>query len=98
MRFAGSQQPIPIQKKTLRVYHATEYCHAGSSGGTERYILDLLKNLEADGSIENTILWIGKHRQQEVFADSDITIHPLYTHASRVDVPEKRFSHAVTAC
>lgn len=97
MLSTGNRQPIPIQKKTLRVYHATEYCHAGSSGGTERYILDLIKNLEVGYNIDNTILWIGKHRQQEAFVDSDITIHPLYTQASRVDVPEMCFTHAVTA-
>ena len=31
----------------MHILHVTEYCHAGSTGGTERYILELIRGLVA---------------------------------------------------
>jgi hypothetical protein len=33
----------------VRILHITEYCHAGSIGGTERYVLDLIRGLDTAG-------------------------------------------------
>jgi hypothetical protein len=38
----------------MKILHVTQYCHAGSTGGTERYIVDLVRGLDGFG-VENAV-------------------------------------------
>lgn len=41
----------------MRILHITQYCHLGSIGGTERYILDLIHELDKF-HVESNIGWV----------------------------------------
>ena len=67
------------------ILHVTEYCHAESIGGTERYVLDLIRGLEDRGS-RNAIAWMTRPPREPFEAD-EVRILPLPTGAMRVDTP-----------
>jgi hypothetical protein len=48
---------------SLNILHVTKYCHAGSIGGTERYVLDLIRGLDAtcqcyDWKARSPLAWL----------------------------------------
>lgn len=65
------------------ILHVTEYCHAGEIGGTERYVLDLIRELEAKGTC-NSIVWLTGSHHDPFMADG-VRIVPLPTPAMRID-------------
>jgi glycosyltransferase involved in cell wall biosynthesis len=75
----------------LKILHVTEYCHAGSVGGTERYILDLNRSLGALGH-DGVIVWLGGGAQRETFESKGIRIIPLPAPPMRVDAPLSGFA------
>jgi glycosyltransferase involved in cell wall biosynthesis len=78
----------------VRILHVTEYCHAGSVGGTERYILDLIRGLNNAGT-ENVIGWLQPGRSAETLEADGIRILKLPSPAMRVDAPLPEFMEAV---
>jgi glycosyltransferase involved in cell wall biosynthesis len=79
----------------LRILHITEYCHAGSIGGTERYILDLIRGLDAAG-IKNTIGWLKPGHSTETLKSEGVRIISLPASPMRVDAPPPEFHEAAT--
>jgi glycosyltransferase involved in cell wall biosynthesis len=77
----------------VRILHVTEYCHAGSIGGTERYILDLIRGLEAAG-VRNTIGWLKPGHSTETLESEGVQIFTLPASPMRVDVPPPEFKQA----
>lgn len=77
----------------MRILHITKYCHAGSFGGTERYILDLIRGLDAVG-IHNSIGWLKTGRSSESLEADGVRIFKLPTPQMRVDAPVPEFSSA----
>ena len=77
----------------MHIFHITEYCHAGSVGGTERYILDLIRGLEAAG-IRNTIGWLRPGGSSESLESEGVRIVTLPSPQMRVDAPRPEFSKA----
>jgi glycosyltransferase involved in cell wall biosynthesis len=69
----------------VRILHISEYCHAGSVGGTERYLLDLIRGLQSRG-VDNRIGWLSTDTRKSFEADG-VVIHPLPSPLMRVDVP-----------
>ena len=41
----------------MKVLHVTQYCHLGSTGGTERYVHDLIGTL-GDLGVDNGVVWL----------------------------------------
>ena len=80
-------------KPPMRILHITEYCHAGSVGGTERYILDLIRGLEAAGN-QNTVGWLQPGLSSETLEADGVRIFKLPSPPMRVDAPLTEF-HAV---
>jgi glycosyltransferase involved in cell wall biosynthesis len=74
----------------VRILHVTEYCHAGSIGGTERYILDLIRELAAVG-MQNAIGWLKPGSATETLESEGIRIITLPAPQMRVDVPPPEF-------
>jgi glycosyltransferase involved in cell wall biosynthesis len=74
----------------VRILHVTEYCHAGSVGGTERYILDLIRGLDATG-IEGLIGWLKPGCSTETLKSEGVRIVTLPSGSMRVDVPPLQF-------
>lgn len=74
----------------MRILHVTEYCHAGSIGGTERYILDLIQGLDTAG-IENVIGWLKPGRSTEILEADGVRIVTLPSPPMRVDSPIPEF-------
>lgn len=74
----------------MRICHVSQYCHAGSLGGTERYILELIRGLPG-ACHDNSILWLtgGKHR--DPFEADGVRIIPLYSPQSRIDPASEAF-------
>ena len=71
----------------MRILHITQYCHVGSTGGTEQYIRDLIAGLGGHG-IESTIGWLRGGEIGPLITTSDgIRIHPLPCPPMRVDAP-----------
>jgi len=77
----------------MRVLHITEYCHAGSIGGTERYILDLVRGLETAG-IQNSIGWLNPGLSTETLEADGVRIFKLPAPPMRVDAPVHEFDDA----
>ena len=75
--------------------HISRYVHVGSLGGTERYLLDLVRGLE-DSGIASRITWLTRNREMGVpFVDSEgITITPIAVPAGYVDTPSSRLKVA----
>lgn len=69
----------------MRVLHISEYCHAATIGGTERYLLDLIRGLQARG-ISNRIGWISNDVRR-LFSVSGVEVQPLPSPIMRVDEP-----------
>jgi glycosyltransferase involved in cell wall biosynthesis len=68
----------------LKILHITEYCHAGSVGGTERYILDLTKALTQLGH-SSAIGWLTAPVQRAPITEQGVRILPLPAPPMRVD-------------
>lgn len=79
----------------MRILHITEYCHAGSIGGTERYILDLIRGLDAAG-IQNAIGWLKLGHSTETLKSESVQIVTLPSPQMRVDTPLPEFQAAAT--
>ncbi len=77
----------------MRILHVTQYCHAGSIGGTERYILDLIRGLDAAG-IQNIIGWLQPGRSTETLVADGVRILKLPAPQMRVDMPPSEFKEA----
>jgi glycosyltransferase involved in cell wall biosynthesis len=68
----------------LKVLHVTEYCHAGSTGGTERYVVDLVRGLDGFG-VKNAVVWLTGGAGREAMEVEGIRVLPLPAPAMRVD-------------
>ena len=68
----------------MRIAHVTTYCHAGSAGGTERYILDLAAGLQRLGH-HNEVYWLTN--EPAPAAAGPLPIHTLPRGEMRVDDP-----------
>ena len=68
----------------MKILHVTQYCHAGSTGGTERYIVDLVRGLESYG-LENAIIWLTGGAGAEVVVSGGVRVLRLPAPAMRVD-------------
>ena len=77
----------------MHILHITGYCHAGSLGGTERYILELIQGLDRIG-ISNTIGWLQKDCSGETLASDGVRIVTLPSPPMRVDSPVPEFYEA----
>ena len=60
----------------MNTLHVSEYCHAGSIGGTERYVFDLIRLLTAHGE-EQAILWVQAGERQAPFEAQGVRIVPV---------------------
>jgi glycosyltransferase involved in cell wall biosynthesis len=69
----------------VKILHLTQYCHAGSIGGTERYLLDLIRALKPHG-VESSIGWLWADPRKS-FESQGIPVHPLPPALMRVDEP-----------
>ena len=76
---------------SLRVFHVTQYCHAGSIGGTERYVLELIQRLEKAGHA-NVIVWLTHGQRRGNLVSESIRIERFPAGAMRVDLPPTGFS------
>ena len=74
----------------MRILHVTEYCHADSIGGTERYLLDLIRGLD-DAGIQNTIGWLKRGRATKTLESEGVRIVTLPSPPMRVDKPPPEF-------
>jgi glycosyltransferase involved in cell wall biosynthesis len=80
---------------SLNILHVTEYCHAGSIGGTERYVLDLIRGLDAAG-FQNGIVWLQPGLSAETLEADGVRIFKLPSPQMRVDAPLPEFHAAAT--
>jgi glycosyltransferase involved in cell wall biosynthesis len=69
----------------LKILHVTEYCHHESIGGTERYILDLIRELDAMKH-QSAIGWLTQKTDEKMMS-LGIRIFPLPGTVMRVDPP-----------
>src|SRR5436190_22278360 len=75
-RARARRHPASLMRP-IDVLHVTRHCHIGSTGGTERYIRELVREL-AILNISSRILWItDAYGEREPFVDEGITIVPL---------------------
>jgi glycosyltransferase involved in cell wall biosynthesis len=79
----------------VRIFHISEYCHVDSIGGTERYILDLIRGLDAAG-IQNGIIWLQPGLSAETLEADGVRIFKLPSPPMRVDAPLPEFHSAAT--
>lgn len=81
--------------KSLKILQTSRYIHIGSNGGTERYLLDLIRML-LDMEHSSHIAWLTEsHESFDPFEDSEgITIVPFFVPAGYVDVPTSRLQEA----
>ena len=77
----------------MKILHVTSYCHAGSIGGTERYILDLIRGLEANG-MANVIAWVQPGAASRTLESEGVRIVTLPGTPMRVDAPLAAFGAA----
>lgn len=75
----------------MKILHVTEYCHASSIGGTERYILDLVHGLESS-DIHSVIGWITPGAATGELVADNIRILRLPAPKMRVDEPLAEFA------
>lgn len=77
----------------MKICHISQYCHANTTGGTERYILELIRGLEAlgwgnvFGSLETT--------DAAPRIVDGVLIHSLPTPPMRIDTPMSGLAAAV---
>ena len=69
----------------MKVLHISEYCHAESIGGTERYVQALIEGLTPHG-IESCIGWLTS-APRAPFEAAGVSVYPLPAAAMRVDAP-----------
>ncbi len=74
----------------MKVLHVTEYCHAVSAWGTERYIVDLVRGLAADG-VGGAVLWLTNEVTADELESDGIRVLPLAAPPMRVDAPVAGF-------
>ena len=74
----------------MKVLHVTEYCHAVSAWGTERFIVDLVRGLAADG-VGGAVLWLTNEVTADEIASDGIRVLPLAAPPMRVDAPVAGF-------
>jgi len=79
----------------VRILHITEYCHAGSIGGTERYVLDLIRGLDTAG-FQNGIIWLQPGLSAETLEADGVRIFKLPSPQMRVDAPLPEFHAGAT--
>lgn len=77
----------------MKILHITSYCHAESVGGTERYILDLIHGLNANG-IQNAIGWLASNRASGILESGGVRVIILPSPTMRVDSPLPHFHEA----
>jgi glycosyltransferase involved in cell wall biosynthesis len=77
----------------VKICHVTEYCHAGSIGGTERYILDLVRGLDVAG-LQNTICWLKQGGANATLESEGVRIFTLPAPPMRVDAPLGEFKES----
>jgi glycosyltransferase involved in cell wall biosynthesis len=77
----------------MRILHISQYCHAGSVGGTERYILDLIRGLAAAG-IHSTFGWVTPGSANKTIGSEGVKITTLPAPQMRVDSPLPEFQQA----
>ena len=70
----------------MRIAHVTSYCHVGSSGGTERYVRDLILGLNRLGH-QNEIIWMTTDLPAVSPACPEAALHIWPRAAMRVDDP-----------
>ena len=78
----------------MRICHVTEYCHASSYGGTERYILELCQGLSEHGVI-TSICWLSGKDSGPSFVVDGIEIIPIKAPVSRIEPPNANFETEV---
>ena len=69
----------------MKIAHVSSYCHLASTGGTERYIRDLITGLNRRG-IQSEIGWMAGEGDA-LRARDEVTVHRLPRAAMRVDDP-----------
>jgi len=79
----------------MKTVHVTQYCHAGSIGGTERYLLDLIFGLRSHG-VEGCIGWLWSEGRKP-FESQGILVNPLPSALMRVDEPPAELAPATEA-
>lgn len=78
----------------MHIIHITKACHALTTGGTERYVLELIRGLECRGW-QNSIGWIWNHVDRRRFVSDGVRIVPLHTLSARIDPVEREFTRDV---
>ena len=53
----------------MKILHITQYCHLGSIGGTERYVLDLIRELDVL-HVESAIGWVTLQSKENAHLES----------------------------
>ena len=81
-----------VSTNPIRILHITQYCHADSVGGTERYILDLIRG-QMHQKIDGAIGWLSTRQEERLCCDG-ITIYPLPGTSMQVDVPNVKLHGA----
>lgn len=70
----------------MKVAHITAYCHAGSAGGTERYVRDLMVGLRGLGHV-NQLIWMTPDPPSVMPACSEGELHIWPRSPMRPDDP-----------
>jgi len=78
----------------MYVAHITKACHALTTGGTERYVLELIRGLERRGW-QNSIGWIWNHPDRTPSMKNGVRILPLHTVSAQIDPVRKDFRRGV---
>ncbi len=76
----------PRGASPMKTLHVTEYCHAGSVGGTERYVHDLVTQLTGMG-IDGAIVWLTQDQRRKQMDSEGVRILALPAPPMRVDAP-----------
>ncbi|MDA1044741.1 MAG: glycosyltransferase, partial [Verrucomicrobia bacterium] len=80
--------------KPMNICHVTQFCHIRGTAGTERYILELIRALRAEG-VESSIAWLcGPPPVPEIKSD-EIPIIPIVSPRARTDQPDADFVRRV---
>lgn len=74
----------------MKICHVTEYCHAAGHGGTERYVLELVRALDKAG-MQNSIGWLCAEKDLRPFTLDGARIIPVCSMGSRIDPLERMF-------
>jgi glycosyltransferase involved in cell wall biosynthesis len=72
----------------LKICHVTQYCHTQSWGGTERYILEVIRSMQKHANTDSCIAWLAPVvTRNAAVDDSDIPILRLPAGLMRADPP-----------